>query len=157
MADAEDTDRIAPPGSIGRIEPCPILLVEDDASARDFLAEALRLHGHEVDAVGSCLQAREKLASGLYSSILLDVVLPDTSGIFLYYGIKARWPDLVSRVIFMTGAIERHPHLGVLRQAERPVLLKPIRFSEVLQAIREVSGGISQTRRTRSLTSNEPG
>ncbi len=134
---SEETDRLCgqPSASTGQLENCPVLLVDDDPAVGEFLTEALKLYGYEVEAVENCLQAREKLRSGLYSSIVLDVVLPGTSGIYFYYGIKALWPDLAPRVIFLTGAIERHPHLGMLQQEGRPVLLKPIRTQELLAVL----------------------
>lgn len=112
-----------------------VLLVDDDQALRKFLSLALPLHGYQVDAVPSCFEAIKKLARGRYSSILLDLVLPDGSGIFFYYRIKRVRPELAHKVIFMTGAIERYPHLGALREEGRPFLLKPVRLSEIVAAL----------------------
>ena len=118
-----------------RAERRPILLVDDDAAIREVLTLALKLHGYEVDAVQNYVEAREKLASGRYISILLDVVLPDISGIFFYHRLKALRPDLARRVIFLTGAKDLCSQLGDLRREGRPVLFKPARIPEVLEAL----------------------
>lgn len=129
-------DRLdGPEGSTSGLESCPILVVEDDSSLRALLSEALDLHGYRVESVLDCREAKARLMSGLYSFILLDVVLPGVSGISFYYDLKGIWPELAPRVIFMTGAIERDPHLGVLRQEGRPVLLKPIRIQELMAVL----------------------
>ncbi|MFQ5890677.1 MAG: response regulator [Gemmatimonadota bacterium] len=115
-----------------------VLLIDDDPSVRTFFRMSLPLFGYQVDTVRSCRDARKKLASRHYSTILLDLVLPDSSGIFFYYRLKARRPELAAKVIFLTGAIERFPRLGALRAEGRPVLLKPTRIREVLNAIRAI-------------------
>src|SRR3546814_4478957 len=53
-----------------------ILLAEDDASMREFLAKALRNAGHHVVAVGDGLDAMESLDGFRADLLLADVVMP---------------------------------------------------------------------------------
>src|SRR3546814_6051539 len=58
-----------------------ILLAEDDASMREFLAKALRNAGHHVVAVGDGLDAMESLDGFRADLLLADVVMPGLDGI----------------------------------------------------------------------------
>lgn len=60
-----------------------ILVVEDDDVLRDGLVAGLGLDGFEVDAVASCADARAGLDVGDHATIVLDIGLPDGSGLDL--------------------------------------------------------------------------
>lgn len=60
-----------------------ILIVDDHAPTRRLLARNLELASHGVKLAGSCDEARAVLAEGAFDVIVLDVVLPDGSGIEL--------------------------------------------------------------------------
>ncbi len=78
-----------------------ILLAEDDASMREFLAKALRKAGHHVVSVGDGLDAIEAL-DGYHADLLLaDVVMPGLDGIELARRAAKLQPGL--RVMFITG------------------------------------------------------
>lgn len=56
-----------------------ILIVEDDSLIRIILTELLKVSGHEVDAVGTCAAAQEKMHNG-YDLFIVDLGLPDGDG-----------------------------------------------------------------------------
>ena len=58
----------------------PILIVEDDAPAREFIAEMLTAKGYAVTAVADGAQARAQVAASLPELVILDLVLPQVSG-----------------------------------------------------------------------------
>jgi len=58
----------------------PILIVEDDTPAREFIAEMLTARGYAVTAVADGAQARAQVASSLPDLVILDLVLPEVSG-----------------------------------------------------------------------------
>jgi len=58
----------------------PILIVEDDAPAREFIAEMLTAKGYTVTAVADGAQARAQVAASLPELVILDLVLPEVSG-----------------------------------------------------------------------------
>lgn len=60
-----------------------ILVIEDDDVLRDGLVAGLGLDGFEVDAVASCADARAGITSGDHVAIVLDIGLPDGSGLDL--------------------------------------------------------------------------
>ncbi len=60
-----------------------ILIVEDDDVLRDGLAVGLGLEGFETDVVTTCEDARAGAAAGDHAGIVLDIGLPDGSGLEL--------------------------------------------------------------------------
>lgn len=58
----------------------PILIVEDDAATREFIAEMLTTHGFVVTTAADGEQARAQVTSSLPQLIILDMMLPKVSG-----------------------------------------------------------------------------
>jgi len=107
-----------------------ILVVEDHDDGREFLRRILQADGHRVDDVGTCADAREKLASSAatpYDLMLTDVGLPDGSGWDLVQHVRRTSPTV--RVGVLTGW-EPIADTGESRGAEF-VLRKPLRADEL--------------------------
>ena len=81
-----------------------VLVVEDEDSTRQALAEILTLLGYAVTAVGSGEEARRLAAEQPFDLLLTDLMLPGISGGDLAAGLQACWPDL--RVVLMSGYAE---------------------------------------------------
>ena len=60
-----------------------VLVVDDDEETRRLLVRNLQLASHGVKAVESCAPARDALAHDRFDVVVLDVMLPDGSGIEL--------------------------------------------------------------------------
>jgi DNA-binding NarL/FixJ family response regulator len=58
------------------------LVVEDDAAVRRLLVRGLSEHG-QVDAVGTCAGAHSSFLTRKYDAVIVDVRLPDGSGLDL--------------------------------------------------------------------------
>jgi len=57
-----------------------ILIVEDDAPTREFIAEMLTTHGFVVTTAADGAQARAQVAAALPELVILDMMLPEVSG-----------------------------------------------------------------------------
>jgi DNA-binding response OmpR family regulator len=57
-----------------------ILIVEDDAPTREFIAEMLTTHGFAVTTAEDGAQARAQVAAALPALVILDMMLPKVSG-----------------------------------------------------------------------------
>lgn len=106
------------------------MLVEDEDVVRELLVEELQRQGHEV------AQARDQagaLASDFAPELLIvDVKLPDGSGLELLEGLRARYPGL--RVLLMSGYDpDRLP-------AGEHYLAKPFRMAQFREAVRLAGG-----------------
>ncbi len=82
-----------------------ILVVDDDQSVCEGVAEVLKSEGYVVDMVLNAADALEQLGKSKYAVVILDLMLPDTSGIDLLKEIKGKKPDVT--VIMITG----HPSI----------------------------------------------
>lgn len=123
-------ERTVPDAAPEAIVPKHILVVEDHEDGREFLRRILQADGHRVDAVGTCAEAREKLASSAatpYDLMLTDVGLPDGSGWDLVRFVRRKAPDI--RVGVITGW-EPIVDAGESHGAEF-VLRKPLRAAEL--------------------------
>jgi PAS domain S-box-containing protein len=72
-------------GKIGRGR--PILVVEDDAPTREFIAELLSKHGYVVTTAADGLEARVQVAASLPELVILDLIMPNLSG----FQLLAEW------------------------------------------------------------------
>jgi len=71
--------------TVGRTR--PILVVEDDAPAREFVAELLSKQGYSVITAMDGAEARSHVAASLPVLVILDLILPDVSG----FQLLAEW------------------------------------------------------------------
>jgi signal transduction histidine kinase/DNA-binding response OmpR family regulator len=70
---------------IGRTR--PILVVEDDAPTREFVAELLSKRGYVVTTAADGAEARSRVAASLPELVILDLILPEISG----FQLLAEW------------------------------------------------------------------
>ncbi|MGH9714464.1 MAG: PAS domain S-box protein [Candidatus Acidiferrales bacterium] len=61
----------------------PILVVEDDTPTREFIAELLGSNGYAVEIAADGAEARTKVADCIPELVILDLILPGSSGLQL--------------------------------------------------------------------------
>jgi two-component system nitrogen regulation response regulator GlnG len=71
-----------------------ILVVDDDASIRTVIAQALRREGHRVSTAATLTQLRTELAASIPDVLITDVVLPDGDGLETAASLRAEHPAL---------------------------------------------------------------
>src|SRR3712207_3017702 len=106
-----------------------ILVVDDDAAIRWALAEALRSWGYtpaEAGTVAACVAAFE---SEEPAAVLLDIDLPDGSGLDALREIKARGPEAV--VVMVTGNVDIQNTISALRGGAYDFIAKPVNLEEL--------------------------
>ncbi len=109
-----------------------ILVVEDEPDTGRLLHMMLREGGYAVDRVQSLHQAREKLATGRYEAMTLDLHLPDGSGAQLIDELRAR-PAIHELPIVVISAAHQFDEA---KFPDRIVWLhKPITNAQLLAAI----------------------
>jgi two-component system cell cycle sensor histidine kinase/response regulator CckA len=117
-----------------------VLLVEDEAGARQGLAEILAMLGYEVVAAASAEDAAQRQRGGAqrFDLLLTDMMLPGKSGIDLAADLKERFPAL--KVILMSGYTEevlRHR----VQNGDARFLQKPFDIATLARAAREALNG----------------
>ena len=113
--------RPAQPG-VGRV--LRILVVDDDLNVAKALCR--RLRGHEVSMAGSGAEAISLCLAGDYDLILCDVMMPNLSGADVHQRLTALRPEVVPRIVFVTGGTFT-PHVTeFMDKVPNRVLEKPV-------------------------------
>jgi two-component system, NtrC family, response regulator AtoC len=101
-----------------------ILIVDDEAIVRDFVAEVLIRMGHAPLAVESGEKALDRLQRNEYDIVITDYKMPGISGMDVLREAIRLWPDC--RVIMITafGTIEQA--VGAMKLGAHDYLTKPI-------------------------------
>jgi response regulator RpfG family c-di-GMP phosphodiesterase len=107
-----------------------LLVVDDEADVRGAVAEALRRAGHRVEEAEGGEAALARLRAGGVDGVLLDIVMPGTSGLVVLETIVAWHPDVP--VLILTGAGTLDHAVRALRLGAYDFLAKPIVEPELL-------------------------
>jgi DNA-binding NtrC family response regulator len=118
------------------------LLVDDDDAFVFGLAEAVKREGFEVRTAGTLQDARVALREHDPDALLVDLQLPDGSGLELLQTPEGRLPP---GVIFISGNASVELAVEALRLGATDFLTKPVDFARVKMALANLS-------RTRELT-----
>ena len=116
-------------------------IVDDHAIVRSGLRQYLADHV-DLRVTGEASNGREALELarvGDVDVLLMDISMPDQSGVDALAAIKARFPDLA--VLILSGFPEAHYATTLLRQGASGYLNKECDPAEIVSAIRTVSRG----------------
>ncbi len=132
-----------------------ILVVDDDRLIRMALREALGSWGYETIEAGTVAEALKQFAEEDPPFVLLDIDLPDGSGIDVLNQIKER--DSETIVVMITGNVDVENTVAALRGGAHDFIGKPVRLEELRVTLRNASETrslrreVRQTRRERSI------
>ncbi len=104
-----------------------ILIVDDYPDFVLLLQDFLEEHKFSTLSAGSAAQLRQMVAEENIAMILLDIGLPDVSGLELLPELKNEHPDLA--VIMLTAVTDLETALDCIRRGADDYLTKPIKFS----------------------------
>lgn len=111
-----------------------ILIVEDEERISSFISKGLRAAGYEPLAVPSAQGARIALAAGTFSLIVLDIGLPDESGLDVLASLRESGNDIP--VIVLTARTSIDDTVASLEGGADDYMAKPFRFEELLARIK---------------------
>lgn len=103
----------------GRIK---LLVVEDDVDFRKALVKALSQSGYSCDSVGTLRECMEKIHKHAYDIILLDLKLPDLSGVDALKMVKE---NTEAKVIVITGYGDIKTAVEAMRSGASDFIQKP--------------------------------
>jgi len=121
-----------------------VLVVDDEVSNHELVAEYLRGRGWEVDIARDGRQARALLSGMRYDLLITDLKLPDTDGLELLRTAAQRLPPVPG--VVMTGYATVEVVVRALRLRAYDFVLKPFRLKELF-AVAE--GAIAKARQDR--------
>jgi DNA-binding NtrC family response regulator len=111
-----------------------VLIIDDDEMIRWTLAEALRVWGYLPLEAGTIAEGASFLEDDHLQAVLLDVNLPDGSGLDALADFKRRQPD--SAIIMITGNVDVQSTIAALRRGAYDFIGKPIKLDELEVTIR---------------------
>ncbi len=111
-----------------------ILVVDDDRQIRRVLAETLRSWDYDPLEAGTLAEARKVFTEEEPKIVLLDIDLPDGSGLDFLSEIKELQPETI--VIMITGNVDVKSTIAALRGGAHDFIAKPIQLQELRVTIR---------------------
>jgi len=111
-----------------------LLVVEDEHRLADRLARGLREEGFAVDTAPTAAEARDLVTGTDYDLVLLDLKLPDGSGL----GLLGEWRDdgLAAPILVLTAKDLLDDKIRGLDAGADDYLTKPFSFDELLARVR---------------------
>jgi two-component system sensor histidine kinase/response regulator len=112
-----------------------ILVVDDEAGMREGCRRALSPAGYVVEAAADLASAKDLIQRKVYDTYLLDVMLPDGSGLDLLASILEKDPNAVCIIITGFGSVEMA--VEAVRRGAYNFLSKPFTSDELLVAVQQ--------------------
>jgi CheY-like chemotaxis protein len=121
--------------------PMPVLLIEDEPAVMAYVQAALERSGYPVVCCESGVDALRLLENGEFLGIVSDMRTPGgVDGAQVHAWIAQHRPDLVSRIVFITGDIANEETVATLRATGAPCVEKPFRVQQFLDVVVRTMG-----------------
>jgi signal transduction histidine kinase/CheY-like chemotaxis protein len=130
-----------------------VLVIEDNESDRQWLANILGEAGYTVQSVSTGAEGVAKAQAHAFKAILLDLILPDMGGWEVLHSIRARGPNQQTAVIVATVVAEREVAKGF---AVQDFLVKPIAPETLLEALKNAGVDASGTKKKILVVDDDP-
>ncbi|MGD9563037.1 MAG: sigma-54-dependent transcriptional regulator [Pyrinomonadaceae bacterium] len=114
-----------------------ILIVDDDRFIRMSLGEALRSWGYETTDASTVAEALDRVSDEDPSFVLLDIDLPDGSGLDILSQVKELNAETIA--VMITGKVDVANTIAALRGGAHDFIEKPIRLEELRVTLRNAS------------------
>jgi len=111
-----------------------ILVVDDDQMIRWTLREALQSWGFATVEASLAAEAVKQFLAELPAAVLLDIDLPDGSGLDVLREIKREHPEAI--VIMITGNVQVDNTISALRGGAYDFIAKPLNLEELRVTLR---------------------
>ncbi|GAB4399413.1 MAG: hypothetical protein OHK003_23600 [Anaerolineales bacterium] len=115
-----------------------VMIIEDEADAAELFSEMMRINGFRVIKMFSSAPAIPIIAQERPDVILLDVMMPDISGLEVLRYIR-REPELASIPVIILSAKSMPSDIKTgLEAGASMYLTKPVGFQDLKQAVEKV-------------------
>jgi CheY-like chemotaxis protein len=103
-----------------------ILIVDDNSMSRDLLRQALERQGHRVDEASGGRQALEFVTEQPYELMLLDLRMPDLSGLELLEQLSAEGILARMMIVMLSASDEMDDVVRCIDRGAEDYLIKPV-------------------------------
>jgi two-component system OmpR family response regulator len=124
--------------------PVRVLVVDDEPDLTEVLAGVLRYEGWQVRTAGDVATALAEGSDFQPDAVVLDVMLPDGSGLTALRGLRAARPDVC--VLFLTARDSVEDRIAGITAGGDDYVTKPFSLEEVLARLRGLLRRAGMTR-----------
>jgi DNA-binding NtrC family response regulator len=119
----------------------PVLLIEDEPSIMALVSATLERNGYDVVCIESGAEALRLLEKGQFLGVVSDMRTPGgVDGAQVHTWITAHRPDLVNKIIIITGDYANEETVTTLRRIGALYLEKPFRVQDLIAAVEKTMG-----------------
>jgi len=119
----------------------PVLLIEDEPSIMALVSATLERNGYGVVCIESGAEALRLLENGKFLGVVSDMRTPGgVDGAQVHTWISANRPDLVDKVVIITGDYANEETVSTLRKIGALYLEKPFRVQDLISAVEKTMG-----------------
>ncbi|SHJ82605.1 response regulator transcription factor [Hespellia stercorisuis] len=111
-----------------------ILMIEDEKSLADIVAERLRREEYTVDVEYTGTSGYEQALTGIYDAVILDVMLPGMDGFTVLQNLRKE--KVTTPVLMLTARAEVDDKVNGLDLGADDYLTKPFEMRELLARMR---------------------
>jgi putative two-component system response regulator len=113
-----------------------ILIVDDEKTVRRSLNKCLTRNGFSCDEASDATEALQSLQKSPADLVILDIMMPGTSGSDLLPQIKNSFPD--TAVVMATAVVEPDTIINCMRNGAHDYITKPFDVNELVSNIQMV-------------------
>lgn len=119
----------------------PVLLIEDEPAVMSYVRAVLERSGYSVVCSESGVEGLRQLESGEFMGIVSDMRTPGgVDGADVHAWISQNRPELVSRLVFITGDIANEETAATLQKTGAPCVEKPFRVQQFISVVQQTIG-----------------
>lgn len=119
----------------------PVLVIEDEPSVLSFVRACLERAGYNVVEASCGVEALTILEQRDFLGVVSDMRTPGgVDGADVHSWITQHKPELVCRVIFITGDTVNEETAATLRRTGAPYVEKPFRVQQLLSIVEKTLG-----------------
>jgi DNA-binding NtrC family response regulator len=119
----------------------PVLLIEDEPSIMALVSATLERNGYDVVCIESGADALQLLEKGQFLGVVSDMRTPGgVDGAQVHSWISANRPDLIDKVVIITGDYANEETVSTLRKIGALYLEKPFRVQDLISAVEKTMG-----------------
>ena len=118
-----------------------MLIIDDEPSVISFISAALERSGYQAIAASSAVEGLNLLRTGDYLGVISDMRTPGgVNGEDVHQWIAANRPELMPRLLFITGDTANEETAAILKKTGAPFIEKPFRMQELMALVQQVIG-----------------
>jgi CheY-like chemotaxis protein len=125
---------------VSSVPPLRVLVVDDEPHVLRLIEDLLTADGHEVDTLTDGRQVLARVAATPFDVIVSDMCMPGMGGRALHHALAAAHPELIPRMVFISGDPLAAATDARLATAGVRILAKPFTWDALRDALRAAVG-----------------